>query len=103
MVIKDARGKKIEIGSYIRYTGTGTVGKIVDIKKENEEKWLKLEKIDLWYVSDSVEVVDENSVKTLNEDNHDDSSENNTIDNIKDLKDDFEDITIVSGGGEGGG
>ncbi|MCL2115753.1 MAG: DUF2098 domain-containing protein [Methanobrevibacter sp.] len=99
MTIKDARGKEIEIGSYIRYTGTGTIGKIVDIKRENEEEWLKLEKIDLWYSADFVEVVDENSTKNSN----DDPRDNTVIDNIKDLKDDFEDIDLVSGGAEGGG
>ena len=99
MTIKDARGKEIEIGSYIRYTGTGTIGKIVDIKRENEEEWLKLEKIDLWYSADFVEVVDENSTKNSN----DVPRDNTVIDNIKDLKDDFEDIDLVSGGAEGGG
>ena len=99
MIIKDTRGKKIEIGSYIRYTGTGTTGKISDIKKENEEKWIKLENLDLWYSSDFVELVDENFITSSN----DDQLDKNSIDNIKDLHDDFEDISLASGGGEGGG
>ena len=99
MIIKDARGKEIELGSYIRYTGTGTIGKVIDIKEENEESWLKLEKPDLLYSSEFVEVVDENSINILNDKYH----EKKDIDNIKELNDDFEDISLVSGGAEGGG
>lgn len=99
MNIKDARGKNIEIGSYIRYTGTGTIGKVVDIKKEHDEEWLKLKKPDLWYSSEFVEVIDEKFIKSLNDKNREDSN----IDNIKDLSDDFKDVSLVSGGGEGGG
>ncbi|MCL2156914.1 MAG: DUF2098 domain-containing protein [Methanobrevibacter sp.] len=99
MSIKDARGKEIEIGSFIRYTGTGTVGKIIEIKEEDEESWLKLDENPLWYCSSLVEVVDESVIMTSRDNRRDD----NSIDNIKDLKDDFEDINIVSGGAEGGG
>lgn len=99
MIIKDARGKSIEIGSYIRYIGTGTLGKIVEIKEENEENWLKLEESELWYSSNFVELVDEDSIETSDDFHHDEKF----INNIKDLNDDFADINIVSGGAEGGG
>jgi len=99
MTIKDARGKKIEVGCYIRYIGTGTIGKVIDIKKENEEGWLKLEKHDLWYSSEFVELIDEKSVKSSD----DKYPKDNDVDTIKDLNDDFEDISLVSGGAEGGG
>jgi len=99
MSIKDARGKEIEIGSYIRYTGTGTIGKIIEIKEENEENWLKLDENPLWYCSDLVEVIDKDSIITPKDHHRDESS----IDDIEDLKDDFEDLNIVSGGAEGGG
>ena len=99
MIIKDARGKEIEIAYYIRYTGTGTIGKVVDIKEENEEGWLKLEKPDLWYSSEFVEVVDKSSIKS----SYDKNSRDTDINNIKDLNDDFDDISLVSGGAEGGG
>jgi hypothetical protein len=99
MIIQDIRGKKIEFGSYIRYMGTGTIGKVIEIKEENEEGWLKLEKPDLWYSSEFVEVVGENSSKSSD----DKYREYSDRDNIKDLNDDFTDISLVSGGGEGGG
>lgn len=99
MTIKDARGKKIEIGSYIRYTGTGTMGIVIDIKKDNEEDWLKLEKPDLWYSSESVEVVDKKSIKNFNDKHRGETN----INSIKDLNDEFEDISLASGGAEGGG
>ena len=102
MEIQDARGKAIEIGSYIRYTGTGTVGKVVDLKiDENKDDlyWLKLENPNLWYSNDVVEVIDEKDAKNK----HYNIQKEDDIDNLKNIENDFEDASLSSGGGEGGG
>lgn len=102
MEIKDARGKEIEIGSYIRYTGTGTIGKVANIKLDesnNELKWVKLENPNLWYSNDVVEVIDAKEVKTK------DSNAKKEVnkDNLKNIGNDLSDASITSGGAEGGG
>lgn len=101
MEIEDARGKIIEIGSYIRYTGTGTVGKVTDLKidEDGDSKWIKLENPNLWYSSDVVEVIDEKDVKTKG--SH--IKREDDIDNLKNIGNDLEDASLTSGGAEGGG
>ena len=102
MEIKDARGKTIEIGFYIRYTGTGTFGKVADLKIDEEEEvsqWVKLEKPNLWYSSDLVEVIDKKDLKT--KDYH--IERDGDIENLKDIGNDLGDASLTSGGAEGGG
>ena len=101
MEIEDARGKIIEIGYYIRYTGTGTIGKVTDLRvdEKDDSKWVKLENPDLWYSNDVVEVIDEKDVKIKGspikrEDN---------IDNLENIGNDLGDASLTSGGAEGGG
>lgn len=101
MEIKDARGKLIEIGSYIRYTGTGTIGKVVDLKidqSDNDSKWVKLENPDLWYSNNVVEVIDEKEVKTK-----DSRVRKDDIENLKNIGNELDDASLTSGGAEGGG
>lgn len=59
----DARDKEISIDDYVRYVDTGTIGKVLDIKTEDEIDWVLLDKTDLWYRSKLVEVLDEKDVK----------------------------------------
>lgn len=101
MKIEDARGKIIEIGYYIRYTGTGTVGKVTDLRidEDDDSKWAKLENPNLWYSSDVVEVIDEKDVKTKG--SH--VKREDDIDNLKDIGNDLGDASLTSGGAEGGG
>ena len=102
MEIQDARGKTIEIGSYIRYTGTGTVGKVVNLKIDEDEddySWVKLENPNLWYSSDVVEVIDEKDAKIK----HYHVRKEDDIDNLKNIENDFDDNSLTSGGAEGGG
>jgi len=54
----DSCGKPIEKGSYVIYNGTGTIGKIVDIKSENNESWIKVDSTDLWYNSQFIQAID---------------------------------------------
>ncbi|MDI6724574.1 MAG: DUF2098 domain-containing protein [Methanobacterium sp.] len=54
----DSCGKPIEKGSYVIYNGTGTIGKIIDIKSENNESWIKVDSTDLWYNSQFIQAID---------------------------------------------
>ncbi|KZX17374.1 hypothetical protein MBCUT_02420 [Methanobrevibacter cuticularis] len=98
MEIKDARGKLVEIGSYIRYVGTGTIGKVVDTKKEDEESWVKLENPNLWYSSKFIETVNEKNIEKIKNRY---VPKNNT--ETKNNSDNFENVSLGSGGAEGGG
>ena len=59
----DARDKEISIDDYVRYLDTGTIGKVLDIKTEDEIDWVLIDKTNLWYKSKLVEVLDEKDVK----------------------------------------
>lgn len=66
MEVSDSCGKPIIKGSYVIYNGTGTIGKVVDIKTENEATWAKLEDTDLWYKSNylqAIEKIEKNGLK----------------------------------------
>lgn len=54
----DSCGKPIEKGSYVIYNGTGTIGKIVDIKSENNQSWIKVDSTELWYNSQFIQAID---------------------------------------------
>ena len=101
MEIEDAMGKIIVIGSYIRYTGTGTTGKVTDLKIDEDEgsKWVKLERPNLLYSSDLVEIIDAKDFK--NKGHH--LKREDDIENLKDIGDDLGDASLTSGGAEGGG
>ena len=47
----------IEVGSNVRYSGTGTVGKVKRLDKRGEEMWARVDTTGLWYNSDALEVV----------------------------------------------
>lgn len=49
--MKAIRGKdqRIKVGSIVRYIGTGTVGKVKDVKVEDERNWALLDSSDLYY------------------------------------------------------
>lgn len=67
----DLRGKTINVGSYARYTGTGTTGQVSDIKEENHNQWAKLENSDLWYSLDTIEVITKEDIKNFDNKNED--------------------------------
>jgi len=58
MEVVDACGKSITEGSYVTYEGTGTTGKVSDIKTVDEDIWAKIDSTDLWYKSNTLQVVD---------------------------------------------
>ncbi len=53
----DSCGKPVEKGSYVIYNGTGTIGKVVDIKSEDSGSWIKVDKTDLWYKSQFIQAI----------------------------------------------
>ena len=62
-MVSDARDKEISVDDYVRYVDTGTIGKVLDIKTEDEIDWVLLDKTNLWYKSKLVEVLDEKDIK----------------------------------------
>ena len=58
----DARDKEISVDDYVRYVDTGTVGKVVDTKIEDEIGWVLLDKTGLWYKSKLVEILEEKDI-----------------------------------------
>ena len=97
-MVVDVRGETIEIGSFIRYSGTGTISKVVDFKDEDGKTWIKIEEPSLWYSADSLEVINEKDLieieNTLDED---------TIQKLKDAQLDLSDSLNDIQGCEGGG
>lgn len=98
-MVVDARDLEITLDSHVRYVDTGTIGKVLDLKVENEVGWVKLDKTELWYRANHVELLDEKDIKKSR------WGENNDVD-IEDLKEkalDFNDLELVADAGNGGG
>ena len=98
-MVVDARDLEITLDSHVRYVDTGTVGKVLDLKVENEVGWVKLDKTELWYRANHVELLDEKDIKKSR------WGENNDV-NIEDLKEkalDFNDLELAADAGNGGG
>ena len=93
----DARDKEISINDHVRYTDTGTVGKVLAVKTEDDIDWVSIDKTGLWYKSKLVELLDEKDV-TVN-----DVFKGKDI-NLDDLKQDtfdFQDMEMNSCNGGG--
>ncbi len=99
MVVLDARDKPINIDFQVRYVNTGTIGKVIELKLEDDIGWVKLDKTGLWYVSNLLEVLDEKDLKETREFGEKEVD----IDTIKDKALDLENIELNSNVAEGGG
>ena len=66
-MVFDARGLEITLDSHVRYVDTGTMGKVIDLKSESGSEWVMLDKTELWYRSDLVELLEEKDIKKSNE------------------------------------
>lgn len=98
-MVVDARDLEITLDSHVRYVDTGTVGKVLDMKVENEKGWVKLDKTELWYLASHVELLDDKDIKKSR------WGENVEVD-IEDLKEkaqDFDSFELASDAGNGGG
>ncbi len=99
-MVFDARDKELALGNHVRYVDTGTIGEIVDIKTEHGIDWIKIDKTNLWYRSELVELLDE---KDLNKKFDDDSNDDIDIESLKEKAFDLENIELDSNVAEGGG
>ena len=93
----DARDKEISIDDFVRYGDTGTMGKVLDTKTEDDIDWVLIDKTDLWYKAKLVELLDEKDIKVKF------TPSGREID-IEDLKDDaleFVDLEMDSCNGGG--
>lgn len=59
LVAGDLYGKPIKIGTTVRYVTTRTLGKVVDLKKENDKTWARLDSTGLFYDTHYLTVTDE--------------------------------------------
>lgn len=101
-MVFDARDIELTLDSYVRYVDTGTIGQIVDIKIENDIGWVKLDKTNLWYRANLVELLDQKDIKNSNfYDGRDD--EDLDVEAMKEKAASFEDMQMDSSVAEGGG
>ena len=102
MVVTDKLGREITEGAHVIYTTVGTIGKVQDIKTDENGSWVLIqidELTKLWYNTEYVELTDQTSKVTFNEEKDKEVS----IDDIKDeLKNNFEN-TEMGDDGVGGG
>lgn len=99
MEVSDSCGKPIIKGSYVIYNGTGTIGKVVDIKTQDNGIWAKIEDTDLWYKSDYLQAIEKIDEKGLKKESREDLKEK--LKNRKKLV--GEDIDMSSELCDGGG
>ena len=101
-MVFDARGLEITLDSYVRYVDTGTIGKVVDVKTQDGAEWVKLDKTELWYRSNLVELLDEKDIKksTLYDDR---DNQDIDVEAMKEKATAFEDMQMDSSVAEGGG
>jgi hypothetical protein len=111
MEVEDARGKPIVKGVHVRYTGTGSAGEVLDFRSDNEVTWVLMGTTDLWYQSESLEVIGEVEYnKIINhsifkkEENSEDIDEKEKVkEKIAGLKGKFEDVDMSNELCDGGG
>lgn len=102
MVVLDARSNEIHIGSFVRYTRTGTISEVVAMETNHNKDWIRLAKDDLWYLSEYMEVLDEKDID-LDAISFKTREKEINVEDLKEIKDDFEDIELSSNVAEGGG
>ncbi len=101
-MVFDARDIEIPLGSYVRYVDTGTIGKVVDEKTQDDIDWVKIDKTNMWYRAKLVELLDEKDIKkSAYYDREDDNDVD--VDELKEKAMNFEDMELSSHVAEGGG
>lgn len=98
MEVVDACGNSIMEGLYVLYGGTGTIGRVSEVKTMDNDTWAKIDTTNLWYKSNTLQIVDKADVK-LKEASKEDLREK--IKKMKKLVD--EDVDISSELCDGGG
>lgn len=101
-MVLDARDLEIPLESYVRYAGTGTIGKVIDTRTKDDVEWVLLDKTNMWYRSKLVELLDEKDVKKSNY--YDKESDGEVdIEAMKEKARALEDLELDSKVAEGGG
>ena len=98
-MVFDARDKEITLDDHVRYVDTGTIGKVVEFKTENDIDWVKIDKTKLWYKSKLVELLDEKDLKKKSYDDDDDFD----VEKLKEKAFELENMEMDSSVAEGGG
>jgi len=101
MEILDGRGKPVNVGLLVRYSGTGTTGEVSAVKLEEDLGWVQIDHSELWYNSESMEVLGQNN------NNSQKSSKNlnaiEALEKAKKNKKDLSDAAMGTGTCDGGG
>ena len=95
----DAHDKEISIDDYVRYVDTGTVGKVLDIKMEDETGWVLIDKTNLWYKSKLVEILEEKDINIKDTP----TGRELDVEELKERAEKLENIELDSNVAEGGG
>ena len=78
---------------------TGTIGEVTDSKIENDTSWVKIDKTNLWYLANKLELLNDEDLKT----NDYPQDKDIDIEAIKNSEKMFEDVEISSSAANGGG
>lgn len=101
-MVLDARDIEIPVDSYVRYVDTGTIGKVLDVKIQDDVGWVLIDKTELWYRSNLVELLDKKDIKKS--DFYDRETDDEVdVDELKEKAMKFEDMELSSHVAEGGG
>ena len=65
MVVEDATGKSISVGSHVRYTRTGSAGEVLGVKEDNEGTWAQIDTTKLWYNSEFLELINQHEYERI--------------------------------------
>lgn len=95
----DARDKEISVDDFVRYVDTGTMGKVLEIKTEDEVDWVLIDKTNLWYKAKLMEILDEKDIKIK----FTPSGREVDIEELKEKADKLENMQMDSSVAEGGG
>jgi hypothetical protein len=106
----DVRGKPILKGFQVRYAGTGSAGEAVDFKSDDKGTWVLVNTTNLWYNSESLEVMGESEHEKLNKQSNYQIKEKQDVDEKEDIKGrikrskgKFEDVDMSNELCDGGG
>ncbi len=102
MQIMDGRGKQVNVGLTVRYGGTGTTGEVSAVKVEDDEGWVQIEHSEIWYNSESLEVLAKNNNEPKKESSKDFNVEK-ALEKSNKNKDDLADVAMGTGTCDGGG
>lgn len=59
----DINGNPIVVGSYVLYLSTGTAGKALEIKQEEDGIWVMMDTTGLYYNAEALVVTDADTIK----------------------------------------